>query len=362
MTHRVSQGGSYRIDRRFAGVGRLALASGTRNKKRFDALNVMLTELYEDGRLDLLRTLRERRITLQQVYGAKRTGRLPYLASELVLLDPLWACVEAWLPDSAPAESSRKRYGVSFNALRRCGVLGDHATVANLSSVPWSRLRDRWPNSAADWNRLRAAVSRFLTLTLGDKHHPFRRHVLASFPRAHEPPGRVPELPPSLFWEIVSRTPEHVQAAYVTLAATGLRVGEYLSLHDEHLRPLTKEVEVPGTKTASSSAVISVGPLAWGWLRRAVPAPVGYKQLRKHWKQACAEVGASDLRLHDLRHFFGQMLVDRGRSEASVQQSLRHADPLMTRRYTKRKDQGENALVMDEVLFPLGRVDASQEA
>jgi len=59
-----------------------------------------------------------------------------------------------------------------------------------------------------------------------------------------------------------------------------------------------------------------------------------------------------DLTLHDLRHFYGQALVDAGRPEASVQQSLRHADPRMTRRYTKRKDQGENAQAMEGILFP----------
>lgn len=77
-----------------------------------------------------------------------------------------------------------------------------------------------------------------------------------------------------------------------------------------------------------------------------------YKCLYTHWKRACQAAGAVDLTLHDLRHFYGQALVDAGRPEASVQQSLRHADPRMTRRYTKRKDQGENAQAMEGILFP----------
>lgn len=51
-------------------------------------------------------------------------------------------------------------------------------------------------------------------------------------------------------------------------------------------------------------------------------------------------------------HFYGQALTDAGRPEASVQQGLRHANPTMTRRYTKRRDQGENARQMDEIMFP----------
>lgn len=360
--HRISEGGSFRIDRRFKGVGRIALASGTRNRRRFQALNAMLTELHEDGRLDLLRALRDRRISFQQVYDARRTGRLPYLASELTLHENLWQSVESWIPTSASAKSSRKRYAVSFRSLQASGVFGDDAVVADLRSVTWSELRENWPNSPADWNRLRAAVSRFLTMTLGDKYHPFRREVMGRFPRAQEPQGRVPELPPALFWDIVNRTPDHVRPAYVTLAATGLRVGEYLRLREHHLRPMTKEIAVPGTKTAVSSAVIPVGPAAWKWVRKAVPSPLQYKWLRIHWKRACAAAGAPNLKLHDLRHFYGQMLVASGRPEASVQQSLRHVDPSMTRRYTKQRDRGENALVMDDVLFPHGGSEVPREA
>jgi len=360
--HRVSAHGSFRIDRRFKSIGRIALSSGTANKRRFEKLNSMLTELYEDGRLDLLRAIKDRRITLQQVYGAKRTGRLPYLASELVLLENLWEKVEEWLPRSAKAQSSRKRYEVSYRSLKRTAVLPKDASVASLREVNWTELRDSWQASPADWNRLRASVSRFLSVMLGDKYHPFRRDVMANFPVAKEPPGRVPDLPPELFWQIVEATPEHVQPAYVALAATGLRVSEYLALEDHHLRPHTRSVEVPGTKTAASSDVIRVGPEAWEWINRAVPPPLKYKWLYKHWKRACKKLGAPDLTLMDLRHFTGQMLTDAGRPEVSVQHQLRHTDPRTTRRYTRQKDRGENARTMDEILFPTPPPDQAEEA
>jgi len=64
------------------------------------------------------------------------------------------------------------------------------------------------------------------------------------------------------------------------------------------------------------------------------------------------------VRLHDLRHFYGQTLTEGGRPEVSVQHGLRHADPRMTRRYTRQRDRGENAKMMDAILFP----EASREA
>lgn len=263
MTHRVSKGGSLRIDRRFKGVGRIAIASRTRNRQRFRAYNSMLDELFEDGRLDILRAIRDRRITIQQAYEAKRTNRLPYLASALVLHEGLWTAVEQWLPKSARASSSRARYGVSFRALRKSGGLSDQSSVSDLRRVDWFALQETWGAGPADWNRMRAAVSRFLTMTLEDKYHPVRREIMARFPRASEPTGRVPELSPALFWKIVSKTPSHVRPCYVTLAATGLRVGEYLALDESNLRPITKEIEVPGTKTVASCDVIPVGEEAW---------------------------------------------------------------------------------------------------
>lgn len=351
MSHRISKGGTYRIDRRFAGVGRIARASGTTNQKVFRRLDAMLSELYEDGHIDVLRGIKSGAWTLQEVYQAKRAGRVPYLAAELALHRNLWSAVDEWLPTSAPAESSRKRYATSFHSLQKLGVVPANASILSLREIDWSAVQTAWSGGPADWNRFRSAVSRFLTMTLGDKYHPFRREVIAAIPRAREPMGRVPDLPVDLFWRIVNDTPEHVRPAYVTIAAAGLRPGEYLELQDHHLRPHTRSIEVPGTKTRPSHDVVTVGEEAWKWVRAAVPAPVRYKWLRIHWKRACERQGSPELTLHDLRHFYGQMLTEEGRPEVSVQAGLRHASPDMTRRYARQRDKGENAAAMDRLLF-----------
>jgi integrase len=55
--------------------------------------------------------------------------------------------------------------------------------------------------------------------------------------------------------------------------------------------------------------------------------------------------------LHDLRHFTAQVLVNAGRSEASVQSTMRHATAAMTRKYARQRDRGENARALAEVLL-----------
>lgn len=351
--HRVSPGGTYRIDRVFKGVGRIARASGTRSLKRFRAIDNLLTELHEDGKLDVLRAIRDGSLSPLEVYSASRTGRIPYVASEIVLHQNLWPAVREWLPRSARTKSTRERYGNSMDRLRDSGALRKNALVSDLARVDWPAVLERWPNSGADFNRMRGTVSRFLTMTLGDKAHPFRRKVMKNFPRGRESRGRVPEINVGRFWAIMEHVPEGLVPCYVTLAVTGLRVGsEYCALQEHHLRPLTREIEVPGTKTEGSADVVKVGPLSWPWIVRAVPAPLKYDSLYRYWRMACEKAGVQNVTMHDLRHLMGQELTEAGRSEASVQSSLRHDTPAMTRRYSMRKDRGENARAMDELMFP----------
>ena len=89
-------------------------------------------------------------------------------------------------------------------------------------------------------------------------------------------------------------------------------------------------------------------------VKAAVPSPLGYKWLHQHWYRARAAVGAGDVRLHDLRHCFGQWLSDAGVAEARIQVGMRHATAAMTRRYTKTRDKGENARVLADVLLATG--------
>src|SRR5204863_7295571 len=89
----------------------------------------------------------------------------------------------------------------------------------------------------------------------------------------------------------------------------------------------------------------------WAAALRAIRCPITQDQLYRLWKKACQAAGAGDLRLYDLRHAYGQWLVDAGVPEARVQVGMRHKTAGMTRRYTKQRDRGSNAQVMTAVLF-----------
>lgn len=342
-----------RIDRIFPGVGRINLSSGTTKATLFRRLNSMLTDLHEHGYIDILKAIKDQRLTLQEVYQAKRAERLSYVLADMLLDRPLRASVDEWVPVSARTSSSRERYRVSWSGLLERAALPDDARVADLAEVDWRALHEDWPNSEADWNRMRAAVSRFLTMHLGDQYHPFRREIMAAMPRGREPRGRVPDVTPALLWSLLEHVREDARPAFVVLAATGLRIrSEYLRLEDHHLLPHTRGIQVPEeAKTEGSSEIIRCGETTWGWVCQAVPEELSYRQLYRAFKRAARTVGQPDLTPHDLRHLHGMLLSDAGVSEARIQSSLRHADPDMTRRYTMQRDRGEAADVVDVALY-----------
>lgn len=342
-----------RIDRVFPGVGRICISSGTTKAKLFDRLDSMLTDLHEHGYIDVLKAIQSGRLTLQEVYQAKRAERLSYVLADMLLDRPLQQSVDDWLPVSARATSSRDRYRVSWNALLERTDLPGGALVSDLAGVDWRALHEDWPNSEADWNRMRAAVSRFLTMHLEDKHHRFRREIMREIPRGREPRGRVPDITPVLFWRLLDHVREDARPALIVLAATGLRIrSEYLRLERHHLLPHTRAIQVPeGGKTEGSSAIVRVGEETWRWVCKAVPEDLSYMQLYRTFKAAAAAVGQPELTPHDLRHLTGMLLSDAGVPEARIQSAMRHLNPSMTRRYTMQRDRGEVAATIDDVLY-----------
>jgi len=93
--HRTSPKGTYRLDRLFPGVGRIAVASGASTVAAFQARNDLLTRLNRDGRHDLLRAIQTHTYTVTEVYAADREHRLDDLTGERAILNrPLWTTVE----------------------------------------------------------------------------------------------------------------------------------------------------------------------------------------------------------------------------------------------------------------------------
>src|SRR5260370_25504343 len=104
MPHRTSKHGTFKLDRLFQGVGRINLASGATTVTEFHKRDALLTRLYDQGRLDLLKAIAAGALTVTEGYAAARGGQLDTLTGDRSLLGAnLWAAVEVWAPKSACA-------------------------------------------------------------------------------------------------------------------------------------------------------------------------------------------------------------------------------------------------------------------
>lgn len=414
---RVGKNGSYRFEIDWKTIGiRIDRSAETTDLREYNGLVTMLKQLRKSGQLEVLRRFAEGRLPIAVLKQARRRGRLDSdsLLVELALLERLWhddarcpqlrdpsaphtsACagvVDRLLPRMGKGQTQR-RYATSLAKLRRVtvGMLTAGAVVADLEALDWQALADEWADSGSDWNHMRRAVSRLLTTLLGHPHHPKRLAVMGRIPVAEEH-ERVPELTVAGFWRIVEAIPEHARPAYVVLAATGLRLGEYLRCTQDHLVQETHSVRVPGTKTRRSKRVVEVDPAAWPWIELGVPSPLREGWLRKYWWRACVATGYGKyapvvdadgrpkmktvvervavpgqrrklrvekevpcmryegLHLHDLRHFTGQVATDEGASLSQVQDALGHADPKVTARYTRRHNAAVAGRKVSAALF-----------
>lgn len=335
---RVSKNGPYRFDRRFRGIGRVQASSGTRSLREFRRRDALLTKLYEQGRYDLLRALKAGTLTAGELINADRLESLAGLSGDPMLQRPyLAAARRAFDRDREITDDTRTQYKGRLAALERAGALTASSRVSDLARLDWRDLEAAWGRSPAHWNQTRRAISRSLTLLLGDEAHPFRRDVVKAIPQRVELP-REPDVTPETFRRVVGEMPEAFRCYFWVIAGLGLRMGELMQLRREHLMPETMAVKIGRRrrKNRYSIRTLPVHPGLWRWLTLAVPVAFTSDRLRDVLRRACVKAKVAHIRPHDLRHCFGQWSAEAGVEESQVQKFMGHATADMTRLYRQR--------------------------
>lgn len=327
--------------------GRLCRHTGFYTAAQVRKVETIIDKLIEDAQLEVIKALHDGAIDFFQLVDADREGRLTgtKVLDAVRLREPLWPAVEKRLPKMGRGLETRKRYGTSLGKLERLGlrivdadsVLREGATVGDLARVDWKAMR-RLPDwkSAADWNHMRRAVSAFLTTFLGTEHHHFRLEVLEKIPLRKERPRR-PDIDVDFFWLAVTATPEHARPCYVTLAATGMRMKEYLSCDETSLVPALRAIDIKQTKPEPRAERIYVGEELWAWVEAGIPSPLKRRWMFIYWKRAVKALGRPDIRLHDIRHLYGQVADEAGYTAESVAVALRHDDVKQSSGYKQRQ-------------------------
>jgi hypothetical protein len=346
-----------RIDREIAGYGRFCKRTGARTMAEHHARRALLSRLIEADQLDVIGMLHRDELTWSELRQAERKRRLhsDALAADVALSRRLWSegetkgALESTLPRMGKSPLTRERYNVAFSQLatHASDFLPAKATVKDLKTVEWPAV---WATlsalSPASRNRVRSALSAFLTVFLGDKYHPFRRDVMRALGGAEDEQTPPKEVTLAEFWTIVGELDDAFVPTALTLAGTGMRIGEYLQCGETSVRRLPI-IWIPDGKTGGAETSIAehlvpfvrqavpcrLGPVPETW--RGVQYDARYKRIQKAFKAASDATGIP-CSPHYLRHLYAQ-LGTALLPEILVQQGLRHKTRSMTGHYAKRR-------------------------
>ncbi len=353
MVHRTGgDRGNAEIDIRIKGFGRFRMTAETKRAGAVTRRKAIARLLGELGQYEVLRALQAGELAWGQLEAAQRKQQLAgaTLLADLRIRTNLAAAITATLPAMGPTPLTRERYRVALDALWRLGFSAEDATVADLKRDDWRELLAGWEASPATKNNVRTAVSRFLTRFLGDKGHPFRREVLHEdrWPRL-KVPRRVRGIEAVEFWQLMELMPERIVPSCVVLAASGMRIGEYLH-PDIRVDEAHHVIETHG-KTGPKT--YSVDPAAWEYVRGAIPCRAAritktptrlqndarYKAIYNALKQAGAAL-LIEITVHDLRRLYVRLGVE-ARGQVATQHAVGHETPAMTAEYARWRSQAE---------------------
>ena len=229
------------LDRSFRGVGRIKKATGTTNPAVRRKISRMLTALHDDGRLDLLRAIRDGKLTALEVYDAYQRKTLSALAvgDTLPLLS---AALTAWIEDVA-SDFSDKHIINHITAQRRIAKHDATARVADLPRMLDELRKTYGKTHPRSFNLMRATALSFTRSTL-KRSHPLYMACLAVEERSvpKRPPGV--QLSPDAMRERFPASDGKVDRIAWSLATTGMGAKEYWGVWST----LADRIHVSGTK------------------------------------------------------------------------------------------------------------------
>lgn len=233
-----------RIDRTFKGIGRIARATGTSDPSMRRKINRMLDALYEDGRFDILRAIRDGKLEFLQVLDAYRRRSLHDLPLGATM-ELLAVAMKTWIDSLVVPRDASKKHVESLETSRRYFERAKKkAMVSDLPAVLDELRVSLGTAHPRSFNLARAAALAFVRGTL-KKSHPLWLAVAAVEPRKTEKTTKRTPLAPD-FAKNLFPHPESdwLDAAAWSLLLTGMNPAEYWG----EWNTLSDRVHVEGTK------------------------------------------------------------------------------------------------------------------
>lgn len=310
--HRSNDRGSFIFDRLFDGIGRVRLASGTDDAALFRQMDAMLTTLYVQGKHDILRLLKQRKLAPAVAWHAFRLNALDKLPNGDTITplgmpparrvrgqmrqpgrEGVWLWLETFVPDARARSNATSNWR---NLIEHGGV-----TAPILNDLP-AMLRTyrafcRVQGTAAMFNRTKAAVQAYLGDVLGASHALYQ--LASEIKTMPEQVRRRPRVQtPDQMRRLVQLAGPDVGACAWGMALTGMLPKEYWG---EWAVIGTDHIHIEGTKRASRVRDV---PFVYPITRPRIT--------RTKFEDALATATDGRVSPKDFRNTFSVWLVDAG--------------------------------------------------
>lgn len=311
MTPERSGGkGTYILDRVFPGLGRIRRASGTLDRRVYQALNGMLSQLWAAGRSDVLASVRDGNLHPLEVWATMRGGSIHDLPTPEAI-EPFNV---AWIESLECSDD----YRVDLRSKMRRFLDGRSLTLADLAPR-LAEYRDTCEGPAM-FNRTKAALQGFLARRVGRHHHLW--NAVSGVPglkerKAHGNPQSVVGLT-----ALTAKMSEPFARIAWTMALTGMGPKEYWG----KWRTVTGMVHILGTKTGGRNRHVPI----LGTLFRPT-------KTRGLFEDVLAEASDGKVKPYDMRRTFAVWLELAGVSVTHVRLYLGHRAQSVTDRYLWRE-------------------------
>lgn len=309
------------IDRTFRGLGRLKKATGTTNPAMRRKLNRMLTALADGGRLDILRAIRDGKLTLAQVYDAFIRRDLDALPTADTI-QPLVRAMRSWIDALESSGDCSHHHAVSLKqSVRYIEKAAPKAALHELDAIIESLRTTLGRAHPRSFNLARAAALAFVRDTL-KRSHPLWNHIAAvrTRPIREQPPRPIltPARMRSLFPNPGS---DRVDAIAWAMVTTGMHAKEYWGQWETQL----DRVRIYGTKRKGRRRDV---PLV---MQPAVP-----RLSRSHW-QLTLRRRETGVQPYDFRRAYAQWMEEAHISRARRKAYLGHGKSDVTDVYERHE-------------------------
>ena len=157
-------------------------------------------------------------------------------------------------------------------------------------------------------------------------------------PQVHD--ERTQHLSPDQFRRVLAASPDNMRPIFALLTATGMRRSELVECLWKYvegsriLLPTSKNDE-PKEVHLNVFAQKVLASIPQGEPEARLFPDVTPEAVSMAFHRVCADLGISDIRLHDLRHTFATWLRQRGTELDVIASQLGHRDLRMTKRYAR---------------------------